>query len=203
MAERGRPRAFDRDEALRRAMRLFWTCGYEGASINDLAEAMGINKPSLYAAFGSKEALFREAIALYEREEGEPVQAALQGARTAREGIGESLRVNARAFTDPGKPRGCMVVLSALVSGPANGAVCTLLAENRMEVEENYRRRIERGIAEGDVPAAADTLRMAAFYAAVQNGLSVLARDGASVEHLLGVVDSAMSAWDILAAKTR
>src|SRR5919112_1807947 len=98
MAERGRPRAFDRSAALRRAMEVFWQCGYEGASLGDLTAAMGINRPSLYAAFGCKEALFREAVALYDAEEGAEADRALRECRTAREAIEAVLRDKARTY---------------------------------------------------------------------------------------------------------
>ncbi|MBF6482277.1 TetR/AcrR family transcriptional regulator, partial [Nocardia cyriacigeorgica] len=112
MAERGRPRAFDRDVALRRAMEVFWEHGYEGASMTDLTSAMGINSPSLYAAFGGKEALFREAIELYGRTEGGLTARALREEPTARAAIEAMLRDNAVAYTAPDKPHGCMVVLA-------------------------------------------------------------------------------------------
>ncbi|WP_040676358.1 TetR/AcrR family transcriptional regulator [Nitratireductor pacificus] len=200
MAERGRPRAFDRSEALHRAMRVFWTCGYEGTSVSELAQAMGINKPSLYAAFGCKEALFREAIELYEQEEGAPVGEALDQGRTARSAIETALRVNARSFTNPDNPRGCMVVVSALAGAPENNPVCSFLADNRRESEENFRRRVLRGIEEGDVPRGADAARVAAFYATVMNGLAIQARDGATMERLERLIDSAMAAWEAVAS---
>lgn len=199
MAERGRPRAFDKDAALHKAMRVFWTSGYEGASVSELAQAMGINKPSLYAAFGCKEALFREAIELYEKEEGAPVGAALEAGRTARGAIETALRVNARCYTNPDNPRGCMVVVSALAGSPENNPVCSFLADSRRESEESFRRRVARGIAEGDVPSSADAGRVAAFYATVMNGLSIQARDGATADALERVIDSAMAAWDAIA----
>ena len=199
MAGRGRPRAFDRNKALHQAMRVFWSCGYEGASVSELAEAMGINKPSLYAAFGCKEALFREAIELYEREEGAPVSEALQNGRTARTAIETALRVNARSYTNPENPRGCMVVISALAGAPENNPVCRFLAENRRGSEDDFRRRVERGIADGDVPESANPRSVAAFYATVMHGLSICARDGATAAELERVVDSAIAAWDTIA----
>jgi AcrR family transcriptional regulator len=200
MAERGRPRAFDRNAALRRAMEVFWARGYEGASLGELTEAMDINKPSLYAAFGCKEALFREAVALYDATEGAPIQRALDAAPTARAAVEASLRHNARAYARDDQPRGCMVVLASLLGTPENEAVRRFLKENRALGEEAVRRRIERGIAEGDVPTGADTRRMAAFYTTVTQGLSVQARDGASAEALDAIVDAAMAAWDKLTA---
>src|ERR671919_2398814 len=107
MAERGRPRSFERDTALRRAMEVFWAKGFDGASMADLTGAMGINSPSLYAAFGSKEDLFREAVALYGATEGTEIWSGLQEAPTARAAVERFLRVSAESFTRPGKPRGC------------------------------------------------------------------------------------------------
>lgn len=199
MAERGRPRAFDRNEALHRAMHLFWTRGYEGASVSDLAEVMGINKPSLYAAFGCKEELFRAAISLYEKEEGAPVGEALEAGRTARCAIEAALRSNARNLSNPDNPRGCMLVVAALAGPAEDNPVCRFLSDNRRRSTQNFRRRVARGIAEGDVPATADPDRIAAFYTAVLHGLSIQARDGAAAETLEHVVDCAMAAWEALA----
>lgn len=196
MTERGRPRGFDRAEALRRAMRLFWARGYEGTSIGDLTETLGIGKPSLYAAFGSKEALFREAVELYDAEEGAPIQEALDAAPTARSAVEAALRHNARAYASADSPRGCMTVLSSLLGTPENEAVRQFLCENRRAGEDALRQRIERGMAEGDVPAQADAARIAAFYTTVTQGLSVQALDGASQADLDAIVDSAMAAWE-------
>lgn len=201
MADRGRPRAFDRDEALRRAMTVFWMRGYEGASIGDLTEAMGINKPSLYASFGCKEELFRQAVRLYGTLEGEAIDRALTENATARAAIEAVLRHNARAYVDADTPPGCMIVLSALMGTPENREVRQFMAAERRAGEEALRRRIERGVGEGDVPAGADAALMAAFYTTVIHGLSVEACDGASREVLEGIVDGAMAAWDALADK--
>lgn len=203
MAERGRPRAFDRGEALGRAMTVFWARGYEGTSVGDLAEAMGINKPSLYAAFGCKEALFREAVALYDAVEGEPVQRALDREPTARAAIEAVLRHNARAYAGPDKPRGCMIVLSSLLGTPGNEAVRRFLVAAREAGEAVLRGRVERGVAEGDVAAGTDARTVAAFYTTVLQGLSVRARDGSPAAALDAVVDGAMAAWDALAGPGR
>jgi AcrR family transcriptional regulator len=196
MAARGRPRSFDRAHALRQAMEVFWRRGYEGASITDLTTAMGINSPSLYAAFGCKEALFREAVAYYNETEGVGAANALRDLPTAKEAIGGFLRQNVIAYTDADKPSGCMIVLTATTYTEQSQAVHAHLAEWRIATEHDFRERIERGIAEGDVPATADAATIAAFYSAVNQGMAIQARDGADRSKLSAVAESAISAWD-------
>ena len=179
-------------------MNLFWERGYEGTSVGDLTDAMGINKPSLYAAFGSKERLFREALARYDTVEGEPIQRALDQGRTARAAVEAVLRHNAHAYCGTEKPQGCMIVLSSLVGTAENEEVRRFLAESRRRGEAALRLRIERGVTEGDVPAGADAAKIAAFYTTVMHGLSVQARDGASTEALDAIVDCALASWDRL-----
>lgn len=161
--ERGRPRNFDRALALRRAMEVFWERGYEGTSLSDLTEAMGIERPSLYAAFGCKEALFREAVDLYNEIEGVPAQRVLETALTARQAIETMLRDYAATYTQAGKPPGCMIVLAALLGTPQNKDVRDHLARHRRESRLALKARIVRGMAEGDVPQTADAERVGAF----------------------------------------
>src|SRR5690348_16501067 len=149
VAARGRPRAFDRDGALRNAMNLFWEYGYEATSISDLTAAMGISSPSLYAAFGSKEQLFREAVALYNATDGDAAFEPLRQCETAREAIAEVLRHNAFAFTDPDKPKGCMIVLTATTYTDSTHGVHDHMAGKRLATENHFRERIQRGIADG------------------------------------------------------
>lgn len=191
----GRPRAFDRDVALLAAMRTFWAQGYEGTSIQDLVDAMGVNKPSLYSTFGCKEEIFREAVELYDRLEGRATSQSLVAARTAREAVETMLRANARAYAVDEGPRGCMIVLSSLLGAPENARVRAFLADNRLDGETTLRNRLAQGIAEGDLPASADVDRLAAFYTTVLEGLSIQARDGASAEKLNMIIDAAMLAW--------
>lgn len=195
MAKRGRPREFDRDEALRRAMEVFWRLGYEGASLSALKAAMGdITSPSFYAAFGCKEALFREAVALY-RAEG-AVFPALEKGMTARAGVEAMLREAAASFSLPDKPRGCFIVLGAMNCAPESREVQEHLAALRQQTPDLIRRRIERGIADGDVPGGIDAAALASFYTTVLHGLSIQARDGAPYAALMAAIDCAMAAWD-------
>ncbi|MCP1401385.1 TetR/AcrR family transcriptional regulator [Achromobacter insolitus] len=191
----GRPREFDRDAALLAAMRTFWTQGYEGTSIQDLVAAMGVNKPSLYSTFGCKEEIFREAVELYDRLEGRATSQSLAKAGTAREAVETMLRANARAYVVEEGPRGCMIVLSSLLGAPENESVRAFLAENRLNGETMLRDRLAQGIAAGDLDSSADVGQLAAFYTTVLEGLSIQARDGASVDKLNMIIDAAMLAW--------
>jgi AcrR family transcriptional regulator len=203
MAVRGRPRSFERATALRRAMEVFWAKGYDGASLAELTAAMGINAPSLYAAFGSKEALFREAVALYGATEGTEIWTALPQAPTACEAIERFLRASALSFTRPDRPAGCLVVLGALLASDANVNVCRELRASRAGNVAALRDRLERAVAEGELPESVDGEAVATFYATVQQGMSIQARDGASRETLLAVADCAMAAWETLTSPQR
>lgn len=202
MTPRGRPRSFDRDAVLQQAMRMFWERGYESTSLADLTSATGLKPPSLYAAFGSKEGLFREAVELYTRTDGALTGTALDGGPTAREAVGRMLRENACGYTEDGRPPGCMIVLAATTCAVENESVRQLLADTRADTLRSIRARLERGVADGDLPAGTDTGQLADFYGTVLFGLSIRARDGASREALLRVADSAMHAWDALTGGT-
>lgn len=198
MAPRGRPRSFERDVALQQAMETFWEYGYEGTSITDLTTVMGISAPSLYAAFGSKDDLFYEAIGHYNTVLGEAPQRALAEAPTARAAVEAMLRHNAAAYVAPGRPTGCMVMLATPTSAGGNAAVREFLAATRAADLDALQSRIERGITAGDVPAGTDAPALARFVMAVQQGMSLQARDGADHAALTAVADHAMAAWDAL-----
>jgi AcrR family transcriptional regulator len=197
MASRGRPRSFDRDVALRSAHEVFWAGGYEGVTLADLQNAMGgITAPSFYAAFGSKEELFREVIELHRKTEGTAPLRGLTEKATARESIEAMLLASAESCTQPGKPRGCPLVLSAINCTQANRGVQDHLHQLRAQRQKIIQKRLERGVAEGDLPAGAPLTALASFYTIVVDGIALQARDGASRSALKAAVRCAMAAWD-------
>lgn len=201
--QRGRPRAFDRHAALSAAMKLFWRKGYSATSLSDLTAAMGIGSPSLYAAFGSKEGLYREALRLYEEDNSHLVWARFKAAPTAREAV-ESLLLDSAATLAPrsdGAPPGCMVTLSA-VGGEGCESLGCLVAGMRAEALDLIRARLARAAAEDEVPDGIDIEAISRFYIAVQGGLSIQARDGASREELELAARAAMAGWDALVSDT-
>mgnify|MGYP002402556736 CR=1 FL=1 len=191
---RGRPRSFDRDQALDAAMRVFWAKGYSAASMTDLTAAMGIASPSLYAAFGCKEALFREALDRYASLYGE-TQRAVLALPTARESVEGLLRNAVRVFASPEAPTGCMVMQTATDGEDLSPDLARTLCELRAGNTERLMRRLEQGVQDGDVGPGTDIRAVADFYATVHKGLSLSARGGASAQEMESVVTSAMAAW--------
>ncbi|WYB30242.1 TetR/AcrR family transcriptional regulator [Streptomyces sp. SM1P] len=198
MAERGRPRAFDRAVALRGAMEVFWELGYEGTKLTDLTGAMNINSASLYNTFGSKEQLFREAVALYGSTTGSATARALREEPTARAAVEAMLRGNIDIFADTGTPSGCMIVLAAANCAHQNRGVAEHLAGHRRRTVAELEDRLERAITEGELAPGADVRSVADFYATILYGLSIEARDGVPVERLRSTVDRAVGLWDTL-----
>lgn len=192
---RGRPRAFDRTQALELALKLFWAKGYEGTSLSDLTNTLGINAPSLYAAFESKPALYRESINLYLAQQYKRIDALLAQAATARIGLDAMLREAAEQFTAPDQPPGCPIASGVLRCAEANAAIAQLTAEHRRNTRTMMLKRLQQGQTEGDIPAEIDLIALAGFYAGVIQGMSVQAIDGASQADLLKMTDIAMQAW--------
>jgi AcrR family transcriptional regulator len=191
---RGRPREFDVEKALDRALKVFWRKGYEGASLADLTRAMGINRPSLYAAFNSKEGLFRKALDRYAEGPAVYVSEALKEP-TAR-AVAERLLGGAiDLLTDRRNPRGCLLVQGALACGEAAESVRRELASRRASGEAAVRQRFEGALADGDLPAGADPADLARYVVTVLRGMAVQAAGGASREELRRVVEMALRAW--------
>jgi AcrR family transcriptional regulator len=191
---RGRPRAFDLDRALDRALDVFWRNGYEGASLSDLTRAMGINRPSLYAAFGDKETLFRKALDRYSTGPAAYVLEALNqpNARTVAERL---LHGAADAIACPRAPRGCLMVQGALACSDAAEPVRKELITRREAGEAALRRRLQRAQAEGDLPAKSSPADLAGFITAMVHGMSIRAAAGASRAELHRIADTALRAW--------
>jgi AcrR family transcriptional regulator len=194
---RGRPRSFDRDKALDAAMRVFWAKGFAGASMSDLTAAMGIASPSLYAAFGSKEGLFQEAIAHYEATYARLATDVLEGPGRVRDQIEQVMRITVR---DPSEqePAGCMVVAACAQTSDLSPELAAALCEKRTYAARMMETRILRAVEEGELPAGVDARAVADFYATVQRGLAVGNKSGASADELGAVVTTAMAAWEAL-----
>ncbi len=190
----GRPREFDVDDALAAARDLFWRNGFEGTSMAELTEAMGITRPSLYATYGNKEELFRKALDSYRTICMAFVEEALE-APTARQAVERLLYGAADAQTDRARPPGCLVTNGALVCSDASQAIKRELIEWRAVPETALRRRLERALAAGDLPKDADPADLARYVTAVMQGMAVQAASGAGRETLHGVVRMALRAW--------
>jgi AcrR family transcriptional regulator len=190
----GRPRAFYIEKALERALRVFWEKGYEGTSLSDLTEAMGINRPSLYAAFGNKEALFRKALDRYVERTIAFVRDAINES-TGRGVAKRLLRSAADMVTNPRNPRGCLTVRGALSSGEEADPIRLELALRRSEGEAAIRERLERAKGEGELPAGANPADLARYLATVYQGMSVQAAGGATRPQLRRVAETALRAW--------
>jgi AcrR family transcriptional regulator len=190
----GRPRSFDADEALQRALQVFWYKGYEGTSLSDLTRAMGINRPSLYAAFGNKETLFRKALDRYSEGPAAYVREAL-GERTARAVVERLLCGAVDLLTDPHGPPGCLMVQGALACREAADPVRQELALRRAASEAAICQRFKRAKLEGDLPTDADPADLARFIATVIHGMAVQAAGGAGRDQLRRVAQTALRAW--------
>jgi AcrR family transcriptional regulator len=190
----GRPRAFDRDKALDDATAVFWRHGYEGASLAELTAAMGINPPSLYAAFGNKEGLFRAVLDRYAAGHADFMDDVL-GAPTSRQVVERYLRGSADMALEPSKPAGCLVIQSGMTCGKGGEGVAEALTESRKTSECALKARFERARDEGDLPRGTDPETLARYLTAVQQGLCIQAAGGASRQALQQVAEMALGAW--------
>jgi AcrR family transcriptional regulator len=190
----GRPRAFDLNEALDRALQVFWHKGYQGTSLADLTRAMGINRPSLYAAFGDKQSLFRKVLDRYAEGPAAYVRAALKKP-TARAVVERLLGGAIDMLSDPRTPQGCLTVQGALSCGEAADAVRQELNARRAAGEAAIRERFERAKAAGDLPPSANPCDLARYVTTVMHGMAVQAAGGASRAELRRIAKTALRAW--------
>jgi AcrR family transcriptional regulator len=190
---RGRTRTFDADAALDRAVDLFARRGYEGTSIAELTAVMGINPPSLYAAYGNKRKLFDLVVERY-AEHRRAYLEDVMGQPTARLAAQRFLEGAAEHDTAPGEPRGCLTVQGALATNVEDQEVAALLAERRAANQDVLQRRLEQGVADGDLPAETDSGALARYLCTVSQGISVQASGGATRKQLLEVAALALTA---------
>jgi AcrR family transcriptional regulator len=190
----GRPRQFDADEALDRAVQVFWRQGYEGAALSDLTEAMGINRPSMYAAFGNKEELFRKAFQRYNDSTASYMSRALDEP-TARAVAEAVLRGAIEAVTTKDRPKGCMAVQAALATSADGEPVRRQLADWRGAGEAALRRRFQTAKTAGDLPADADPADLARYLCVLTYGIAVEATGGVTKAKLKRTADLALRSW--------
>ena len=190
----GRPRGFNADEMLDKVVNVFWQHGYEGTSMATLMAATGLNKPSLYAAFGSKEELFRSAFERYWQRQGEFTKAMLDEPH-ARTGVERMLLALVDIQTQPGLPHGCLAVHGGLVGSAANAAIRDELRAHQAKLQAMVQNRLTRAQAEGELAASVDVADLARYLTIVGQGAAVQAAGGATREELRRVVAMAMRAW--------
>jgi len=194
IAVRGRPREFCVDHALAQALRVFWTKGYEGASLTDLTDAMGITRPSLYAAFGNKESLFRKALDLYEREKMAYLNEGL-ARPTAREVAETMLRGALENVAGEGEPHGCMRVIASVACGPAAQSLHDEIVQRTDIFKQMMVERFERAKAEGDLPGHIDALGLTGVLVAWLQGISIQANQGINRKDLERLIATALDLW--------
>src|SRR5258708_4208449 len=194
LTQRGRPRAFDPDAALERAMHVFWAKGYEGAALSDLTRAMRINRPSLYAAFGNKEQLFRKVLDRYASGPLAYFGQALEAPK-ARDVVEQILFGAARMASDPRLPAGCLMVQGALACRDSAGSVQKETTARRAASEIALRRRFQRAKREGDLPRNANPGELASYVMTVLQGMAVQGANGARRNQLRRIAQIALRAW--------
>lgn len=187
----GRPREFDKQNALRKAMLLFWEHGYEGTSMSMLVNALGIASARIYAAFGSKQQLFEEAVALYESAEGGFADRTLE-LPDIRQALAQMLDAAVSTYTRPDEPRGCLVVSAASGVAPENAGILAWLSGHRRQRTESIIARLHKARADGQLPADADVQALGHFYATFLHGISVQARDGVPAVALRSACECAL-----------
>ena len=198
MPRTGRPREFDRNGALDAAMQLFWRQGYESTSLSQLKQAMGgLSAASFYGAFGSKESLYRGALARYLDTHGQVVAPLHDETLKPRDALEQALRRSARMQTDAQLPKGCMLVLSAANASPENQHLQALVAAERRRTRDAIWCCVERAVASGELRQDADAVGLVALAEALLVGMSVQVRDGVSCAAIEAAVSSLLQLWDI------
>jgi AcrR family transcriptional regulator len=200
MAQMGRPRQFDRDDAVARALHLFWEHGYEATSLAQLKTALGISAPSFYAAFGSKEALFQEAVACYLRTHGTVTACLWDTTMAPRAALEFALRGSARMQWEDGHPKGCMVALGVMGT---DAAVASELTASRARTRAGLHACMQRAVEQGDLAPGTAPQALAAVFDSFLLGLSTLARDGVPQAQIDAAITQLMALWDAAAPTPR
>ncbi len=190
----GRPREFDPDQALEAAIEVFWRRGFEGTSLSDLTAAMKLSRPSVYAAFGNKEALFRKALARYAETRTAAMHAALR-APLVKDAVQRFLREFVASATDPATPPGCLTVQGGVTPDASGPAIHAALAMVRHDGHAALTSRLQQAIDEQDLPADSDPADLALYVTTLTQGIAVQAASGATRPQLDRVIDRALAAW--------
>ena len=202
MARTGRPRAFDRDDAVDQAMQLFWQHGYDATSLAQLKAELGggISAPSFYAAFGSKESLFDECVQRYLATYAQVTECLWDETLPPRQAIETALRQSARMQCDDGHPKGCMVTLGVMSApSPENAHVAQALTHSRARTRAGIVACVERGVSEGLLADDTNAAAMATVFDSFLQGISILARDDTPIESIDAAITQVMRTWDLMA----
>lgn len=199
---RGRPKCFDEQAVLEKAMLLFWQYGYEATSISDLTQALGITAPSLYSSFGGKAELFEKCLALYIQNEACAMDEIFKQAKSARIAIEIYLFENLKRLIQKDKPSGCMLVTSTMNCSNEHTELQQQLLDKRLHTKSKIFDRLKIGQESGDISPQADIQTMTDFYTTLLQGMTIQARDGVTIHQLEKVVYMAMQAWDVFNTDT-
>lgn len=199
--KRGRPKCFSEQQALEKAMLLFWEYGYEATSISDLTHALEITAPSLYSCFGDKASLFYRCIDYYLEHEACPIVPIFEQAKTAKVAFEIYLYNSIQRLIQPNKPSGCMLIVATVNCSEQTQQVQQKILEKRLQEKEKLLQRLKQGVLDGDLVPDAPIEEMTDFYATVIQGLTLQARDGATQTQLHKVVEHAMRLWNLFSAK--
>lgn len=203
MAQMGRPRTFDRDQAVEQAMHLFWEHGYDATSLSQLKAGLGggISAPSFYAAFGSKDALFQECVQRYLATYAQVTECLWDDSLPPRQAIETALRQSARMQCDTAHPKGCMVTLGVMSApSPENARVADALTHSRLRTRAGMVACVERGVRAGQLPNTLDVVAMATMFDGFLQGVSILARDNSPLAAIDAAITQILLTWDVLAA---
>ncbi|MEN5018559.1 TetR/AcrR family transcriptional regulator [Erwinia sp. Eh17-17] len=196
---RGRPKTFDRESALDKALELFWRHGYEGTSLADLVEATGAKAPTLYAEFTNKEGMFRAAVDRYTEKFASKSEAALACPEMCvASGVENYFRSTAACFTDGEKPGGCFLICTSSTLSADSAEVAEMLRNRHSNQEQHLRAFLEARQAAGELDARTRIDTLATYLCCLLQGMSVRAREGATRAELDALIDTLMLQWPVL-----